>query len=74
RWNAEEVASKGGAIVMEQDSISAEALWTGVTGLFRDREALDRMGSDLAAFMPVNPAVLIARAVMELAEGRGRNG
>lgn len=73
RWNAAEVVECGGALVMDQDSTSPADLWRSVSGLLEDRGQRERMAECLFSFMPENPAVRIARAVADLADGEVGN-
>lgn len=73
RWNAAEVASAGGAVVMDQNGLQPQALWNRI-GALLDGKRLRSMGSALESLMPENPAYLIARAISALIGKDGGNG
>ena len=68
KWNALEIADRGGALVSIQDSTSVDDLWKTIAGLLEDDVAIQRMKSSLEEIMPVNPADTIAEIVISTAE------
>ncbi len=68
KWNALEIAEKGGAIVSIQDSTDAAALWNTACTLLEDERMIQRMKTSLEEIMPVNPADTIAGIVSSSAE------
>ncbi|NOQ22704.1 MAG: hypothetical protein GQ565_08665 [Candidatus Aegiribacteria sp.] len=68
KWNALEIADKGGALVSFQESTDADALWKTISSLLEDELTIQRMKSSLEGIMPVNPAGTIAEIVISTAE------
>ena len=68
KWNALEIADKGGALVSIQESTDAVALWSTISDLFEDESIMQRMKTSLEGIMPVNPADTIAEIVISTAE------
>ncbi|MCD4701921.1 MAG: UDP-N-acetylglucosamine--N-acetylmuramyl-(pentapeptide) pyrophosphoryl-undecaprenol N-acetylglucosamine transferase [Candidatus Aegiribacteria sp.] len=67
KWNALEIADKGGALVYLQDSTDADSLWRTISGLLCDDRTIQRMKTSLEEIMPVNPAGTIAEIVISTA-------
>ena len=63
--NASEVAAGGGALVMEQEGLEPDILWSSLTGLLEDGDLRSRMSLSLERMMPGNPADLIAGMLLE---------
>ena len=63
--NASEVAAGGGALVMEQEGLEPDTLWSALTGLLEDGDRRSRMSLSLERMMPGNPADLIAGMLLE---------
>lgn len=66
-WNAREIADKGGALVIIQDSTRADALWKTVINLLEDTDEIRRMKECLERTMADNPANIIADIVISTA-------
>ncbi len=67
QFNALEIAERGGALIVKQDSSDSDELWGAVNSLLEDDSAVQRMKTSLGEIMPVNPADTIAEIVMKIA-------
>jgi len=70
KWNALEIADKGGALVSIQDNTDTVTLWRIISNMLCDDRMIQSMKTSLEEIMPVNPAGTIAEIVIS-ATGEG---